>query len=101
MPGENRTPATRVSAPPRAPRAAPRAAAYGVAWLFGAWAAIALHVLVDVYAFGVESMRGFPWVGEVLDWMLLANLAVTFLVALYGAGYLGGLLEAKRAAPRS
>lgn len=44
-----------------------------VAYLLGIWAAIALHVLVDVVAFGAESIPNAPWVEDALGTFLLAN----------------------------
>jgi membrane protease YdiL (CAAX protease family) len=71
-----------------------------VAWGFGVWASITLHVLVDVYAFGVESARGFPWVEGVLDVALFANLVLTLVAAAYAAGWLWTAAQARRIAPR-
>jgi membrane protease YdiL (CAAX protease family) len=71
-----------------------------VAWAFGVWASITLHVLVDVYAFGVESTRGFPWVEGVLDLALFANLVLTLVAAAYAAGWLWTAAQARRIAPR-
>jgi membrane protease YdiL (CAAX protease family) len=71
-----------------------------VAWLFGVWAAITMHVLVDVYAFGAESARSFAWVAPALDSLFLANLLFTLLVAVYGAAWLANAVEARRIAPR-
>ncbi len=51
-----------------------------VAWRFGIWAAIALHFLVDVYAFGFDAADNQPWVGWVLSTLLIAN-AVAMLAA--------------------
>jgi membrane protease YdiL (CAAX protease family) len=48
-----------------------------VAYWFGLWAAIALHVLVDVIAFGVEATANSPWVGPVLASFIGANFLLT------------------------
>lgn len=48
-----------------------------VAYAFGIWAAIALHVLVDVVAFGVEAIPNAAWVEPVLGTFLLANVLLT------------------------
>jgi membrane protease YdiL (CAAX protease family) len=48
-----------------------------VAYAFGMWAAIALHVLVDVVAFGVEAIQNAPWVEPALGTFLLANALLT------------------------
>lgn len=50
-----------------------------VAWRFGLWAAIVLHTLADVAAFGFEATRNQPWVGPLLLSLLLANLLVSLL----------------------
>ncbi len=52
-----------------------------VAWRFGIWAATALHVLIDVYAFGVFAVANHPWVGVALTVLLLINV-----LASVGAG---------------
>jgi membrane protease YdiL (CAAX protease family) len=72
-----------------------------VAWLFGLWAVVTMHVLVDVYAFGVEAARGdFPWVGGVLDVLFLSNLLLSLVVLAYGAAWLLTVVEARRITPR-
>lgn len=48
-----------------------------VAYAFGIWAAIVLHVLVDVVAFGVEAIPNAAWVEPVLGTFLLANVLLT------------------------
>lgn len=48
-----------------------------VAWRLGIWAAIVLHLLVDVFAFGVEASANHAWVLPVLNLLLLANLVLS------------------------
>jgi membrane protease YdiL (CAAX protease family) len=71
-----------------------------VAWAFGVWASITLHVLVDVYAFGAESIRGFAWMEPTLDVLLLLNVLFTFVAIAWAAGWLANAVEARRIAPR-
>ena len=71
-----------------------------VAWLFGVWASITMHVLVDVYAFGAESVGHFAWVSPTLDALFFANLLFTLVAAVYAAAWLANAAEARRIAPR-
>lgn len=48
-----------------------------VAYLFGLWAAIVLHVLVNVVAFGLEASVNSPWTIDALGLFLIANLLLT------------------------
>lgn len=66
-----------------------------LAWGFGLWAPIVLHVLVDIYAFGVSAAANEPWAWDALRLLFLANLAV--MVAVLGAAAWRGL-AARRAA---
>lgn len=68
-----------------------------VAYLFGIWAAIVLHVLVDVVAFGVEASANAAWVEPVLSAFLLANLLLTLG---WGIGMaVVAAMRSKRSAP--
>lgn len=53
-----------------------------VAWRFGLWAAIVLHVLVDVVAFGVEASANAAWVLPALSWFLWANAVLSVVWGL-------------------
>lgn len=48
-----------------------------VAWRLGIWAAIVLHLLVDVFAFGFEASAKHAWVVPVLNTLLLANIVAS------------------------
>lgn len=54
-----------------------------VAWRWGIWAAILLHVLVDIFAFGVEASTQSAWVIPVLNVLLLTNLVATLAAAAW------------------
>lgn len=53
-----------------------------VAWRFGIWAAIVLHLLVDLFAFGAETGSNHPWIFGVLAVFLLANMALDIVWAV-------------------
>lgn len=53
-----------------------------VAWRFGLWAAIALHVLVDLFAFGADASSNVPWLWQAIVWLFLANCALTLAFAV-------------------
>lgn len=65
-----------------------------VAWRWGIWAAILLHVLVDIFAFGVEARARHAWVIPVLNVLLLTNLVATLAAA---AWWIWGRVQGKRA----
>lgn len=67
-----------------------------VAWRFGLWAALVLHFLVDLVAFGADASSNVPWLWPAIVWAFLANCALTL-----GAAALWALrkIEARRAAP--
>lgn len=67
-----------------------------VAWRFGIWAAIALHVLVDLVAFGADASSNVPWLWQAIVWAFLANCALTIA---YGAWWVAQRLEARKAPP--
>ena len=52
-----------------------------VAVRFGLWAAVLLHVLVDVYALGAELFSEVPALATVLAWGLALNVVVALAVA--------------------
>jgi membrane protease YdiL (CAAX protease family) len=68
-----------------------------VAWRFGLWAAIVLHVLVDIVAFGLEASRNVPWADDAVLGLLLANLLLSTAWAL---GWLVKQIQ-KRAGPHA
>lgn len=53
-----------------------------VAETLGLWTAIALHVLVDLYAFGLAAAESAPWMVSALGALFLANLAFTVAWAI-------------------
>jgi membrane protease YdiL (CAAX protease family) len=67
-----------------------------VAWRFGLWAALALHFLVDLFAFGADASSNVPWLWPAIVWAFLANCALTL-----GAAALWALrkAEARRMPP--
>ena len=67
-----------------------------VAWRFGLWAAIALHVLVDLFAFGADASSNVPGLWDAIVWAFFANCVLT----LAAAGlWVVRRVEARRAAP--
>ena len=55
-----------------------------VAWRFGLWAALVLHLLVDLFAFGADASSNVPWLWQAIVWAFLANCALTLgAVALW------------------
>ena len=64
-----------------------------VAWRWGIWAAIAMHFLVDLVAFGVYVAEDQAWFGALLGTLLLANAVAT---VAYGAAWAGRKLVARR-----
>lgn len=68
-------------------------AAGAIAYRFGLWAAIVLHTLVDVFAFGGDAALNAPWVETVL----LGFLGLNFLASLaYGAWWAGQWWQHRR-----
>jgi membrane protease YdiL (CAAX protease family) len=67
-----------------------------VAWRFGIWAALALHFLVDLFAFGADASSNVPWLWQAIVWGFLANCALTFG---YTAWRVVQRLEARKAPP--
>ncbi len=65
-----------------------------VAWRWGIWAAILLHVLVDVFAFGVEASARHAWVIPALNVLLLTNMVASLAAA---AWWVWGQMQGKRA----
>lgn len=52
-----------------------------VAWRFGIWAAIVLHVMVDLFAFGADASSNVPWLWQAIVWGFLANCVLTLTFA--------------------
>src|SRR5688572_13134371 len=52
-----------------------------VAWRFGVWAAIVLHAMVDLVAFGADASNNVPWLWQAIVWAFFANCAVTLFAA--------------------
>jgi membrane protease YdiL (CAAX protease family) len=67
-----------------------------VAWRFGIWAAIVLHVLVDLFAFGVDASNNVPGLWQAIVWAFLANCALTVTYAVW---WVLRRVEARRAPP--
>ncbi|MEA3136121.1 MAG: protease family protein [Thermoplasmata archaeon] len=67
-----------------------------VAWRFGMWAAIALHVMVDLFAFGLDASNNVPWLWQAIVWAFLANCALTLG---YAALWVVRRIEARRTPP--
>lgn len=56
-----------------------------VAWRFGIWSTIVLHVLVDIFAFFAEvASHGADWMWSVLNALFLANVALSLGWAALG-----------------
>lgn len=53
-----------------------------VAVRFGIWAAIILHFLVDIYAFGIHAAQNAPWFRPFLVALLLVNIATSVAIAV-------------------
>lgn len=67
-----------------------------VAWRFGIWTAIVLHVLVDLFAFGSDASSNVPWLWPAIVWAFFANCALTIMAA---ALWVVRRREARRARP--
>lgn len=67
-----------------------------VAWRLGLWAAIVLHVLVDVIAFGADASGNVPWLWQAILWAFLANCGLTLA---YAAWWLLRKVEARNTRP--
>ncbi len=67
-----------------------------IAWRFGLWAAIVLHVLVDIIAFGADASGNVPWLWQAIVWAFLANCGLT---VAYAAWWVLQKFEARRARP--
>lgn len=48
------------------------------AWRLGLWAAIALHFMVDLYAFGAAATANQAWLIPAINTLFLANLVLMF-----------------------
>lgn len=63
-----------------------------VAWRFGIWAAIVLHLVVDLFAFFAEVAARELWIWTLINAAFLANIALSlgwaiyWLVQRYGSG---------------
>jgi membrane protease YdiL (CAAX protease family) len=67
-----------------------------VAWAFGIWAAIVLHVLVDVLAFGIEASRHNAWVLPALNDFLISDILLLLGVAVWAAIHLARRVAQRR-----
>ncbi|MHB1261809.1 MAG: CPBP family intramembrane glutamic endopeptidase [Thermoplasmatota archaeon] len=67
-----------------------------VAWRFGLWAAIVLHVLVDIIAFGADASGNVPWLWQAIVWAFLVNCGLT---VAYAAWWVLRKLEARKVPP--
>ena len=67
-----------------------------IAWTFGIWAAITLHVLVDLFAFGADASSNVPELGPIIVYVFIANCALTFAWSVLWAVK---RFEARRAPP--
>ncbi len=54
------------------------------AYRYGIWSAIILHVLVDIYALGIEVARNAPWTTTVLAVLLILNTLATLVWVVRG-----------------
>lgn len=52
-----------------------------VAWRFGIWAAIVLHVMVNLFAFGADASSNVPWLWQAIVWAFVANCGLTLSFA--------------------
>jgi membrane protease YdiL (CAAX protease family) len=67
-----------------------------IAWAFGIWAAITLHVMVDLFAFGADASSNVPELGPLIVYAFIANCALTFAWSVLWAVK---RFEARRAPP--
>ena len=56
-----------------------------VAWRFGLWAALILHLMVDLFAFGADASSNVPWLWQAIVWAFIANCALTIGYAAWRA----------------
>jgi membrane protease YdiL (CAAX protease family) len=56
-----------------------------IAYRWGLWAAIVLHVLVDIYAFGIHAIGNDAWLEPILAGFLALNVAATVAFAVWWA----------------